>query len=93
MRMFFVIAILIITATSAFALSKDSSCRGARRSGALAKIKIHVVDDLGHIVSNADVSVFFFGSSCMSVGRFMPPPDEISLCSCASERCNWATGL
>ena len=34
-----------------------------------------------------------FGSSCMSVGRFMPPPDEISLCSCASERCNWATGL
>jgi len=33
------------------------------------------------------------GSSCMSVGRFMPPPDEISLCSCASERCNWATGL
>ena len=59
MRMFFVIAILIITATSAFALSKDSSCRGARRSGALVKIKIHVVDDLGHNVSNADVSVFF----------------------------------
>ena len=46
MRMFFVIAILIITATSAFALSKDSSYREARRSGALAKIKIHVVDDL-----------------------------------------------
>ena len=59
MRMFFVIAILIITATSAFALSKDSSYREARRSGALAKIKIHVVDDLGHNVSNADVSVFF----------------------------------
>jgi len=36
---------------------------------------------------------FFFGSSCMSVGRFMPPPDEFPLCSCASERCNWATGL
>ena len=34
-----------------------------------------------------------FGSSCMSVGRFMPPPDELPLCSCASERCNWATGL
>ena len=33
------------------------------------------------------------GSSCMSVGRFMPPPDELPLCSCASERCNWATGL
>ena len=35
----------------------------------------------------------FLGSSCMSVGRFMPPPDELPLCSCASERCNWATGL
>ena len=40
-----------------------------------------------------DGNVNIFGSSCMSVGRFMPPPDEISLCSCTSERCNWATGL
>lgn len=59
MKKFFVIAVLMITATSAFALSKDSSYREARRSGALAKIKIHIVDDLGHNVSNADVSVFF----------------------------------
>ena len=33
------------------------------------------------------------GSSCMSVGRLMPPLDDFPLCSCASERCNWATGL
>jgi hypothetical protein len=59
MKKFFVIAVLMITATSAFALSKDSSYREARKSGALAKIKIHIVDDLGHNVSNADVSVFF----------------------------------
>ena len=53
-------------------------------------------DKLSHSVlfydSRPDVQKFF-GSSCMSVGRFMPPPDELPLCSCASERCNWATGL
>ena len=59
MKKFFVIAVFMITATSAFALSKDSSYREARKSGALAKIKIHIVDDLGHDVSNADISVFF----------------------------------
>lgn len=59
MRRFFVITILMITATSAFALRKDFSYREARKSGAMAKIKIHIVDDLGHNVSDADVSVFF----------------------------------
>ena len=59
MKYFFVIALLTITVTSAFALSKDSSYRDARRSGALAKFKIHIVDDLGNNVPGADVSVFF----------------------------------
>lgn len=59
MRRFFVITILMITATSAFALRKDFSYREARKSGAMAKIQIHIVDDLGHNVSDADVSVFF----------------------------------
>ena len=59
MKKVFVIVILMITATSTFALSKDSSYREARKSGALAKIKLHIVDDLGNNVPGADVSVFF----------------------------------
>lgn len=49
---------MVAVAASAFALKKDPAYRNARRSGALAKIQIHVVDDLGQNVPNADVSVF-----------------------------------
>ena len=53
-----VAAVLIGVATSAIALRKNQAYLDARRSGALAKIQIHVVDDLGRDVPEAKVSVF-----------------------------------
>ena len=44
---------MVAVAASAFALKKDPAYRNARRSGAWAKIQIHVVDDLGQNVPNA----------------------------------------
>ena len=45
-------------ATSAFALRKDPAYLDARRSGALARMQIHIVDDLGRDVPDAEVNVF-----------------------------------
>lgn len=58
MRRLLLALFMVAVAASAFALKKDPAYRNARRSGALAKIQIHVVDDLGQDVPNADVSVF-----------------------------------
>ena len=58
------------------------------REGKIVDFSIELLNGL-----TSDKLIKKVGSSCMSVGRFMPPPDEISLCSCASERCNWAMGL
>ena len=58
MRRLLLALFIVAVAASAFALKKDPAYRNARRSGALAKIQIHVVDDLGQDVPNADVSVF-----------------------------------
>lgn len=53
-----VIAAIAVVAMSAFALRKDPAYRDARRSGALARMQIHIVDDLGRNVPGAEVSVF-----------------------------------
>ena len=58
MRRQFVTALLVVVTTSVFALKKDPAYRDARRYGALAKIQIHIEDDFGRNVPNADVSVF-----------------------------------
>ena len=58
MRRQLVTLFMVGVAASAFALKKDPAYRDARRSGALAKIQIRVVDDLGQNVPNADVNVF-----------------------------------
>ena len=47
MRRLLVTLFMVAVAASAFALKKDLAYRNARRSGALAKIQIQVVDDLG----------------------------------------------
>ena len=58
MKRLIVAAMLVVVATSAFALRKDPAYRDARRSGALARMHIHIVDDLGRNLSDAEVSVF-----------------------------------
>ena len=58
MKRLIVAAVLVVVATSAFALRKDPAYRDARRSGALARMQIHIVDDLGRNVPGAEVSVF-----------------------------------
>jgi len=58
MRRLIVTLFMVTVAVSVFALKKDPAYRDARRSGALAKIQIRVVDDLGQNVPNADVNVF-----------------------------------
>lgn len=58
MKKLLVTSLLAIAATSAFALAKDAAYRNARKNGAIAKIEVHVVDDLGCSVSNAEVRVF-----------------------------------
>ena len=44
--------------TAAFAVRRDSEYLAARRHGALTRFQVHVVDDLGMNVTNADVRVF-----------------------------------
>ena len=53
-----VIAAIAVVAMSAFALRKDPAYLDARRSGALARMQIHIVDDLGRDVPDAEVNVF-----------------------------------
>ena len=53
-----VIAAIAVVAMSAFALRKDPAYLDARRSGALARMQIHIVDDLGRDVPAAEVNVF-----------------------------------
>lgn len=50
--------VIIIVATSASALKKDPAYRDARRSGAVARMQIHILDDVGCSVSDAEVNVF-----------------------------------
>ena len=58
MRRLFTTVLVVFVVGSAFALKKDSAYRDARRAGALARIQVHIVDDLGRDVSNAEVRVF-----------------------------------
>ena len=58
MKRLFIMALLSVIAISAFALKKDPAYRDARRFGALARMKIHVVDNQGLGVPEADVKVF-----------------------------------
>lgn len=58
MRRFVVVTVLTVVAASVFALRKDPAYLDARRSGALARMQIHIVDDLGRDVPDAEVNVF-----------------------------------
>ena len=58
MKRLVVVAALAVVAMSAFALRKDPAYLDARRSGALARMQIHIVDDLGRDVPDAEVNVF-----------------------------------
>ena len=58
MKRLVVVAALAVVAMSAFALRKDPAYLDARRSGALARMQIHIVDDLGRDVPAAEVNVF-----------------------------------
>ena len=58
MKRLFTVVLLSAMAISAFALKSNPAYRDARRSGAIAKMQIHAIDDLGHGVPNADVTVF-----------------------------------
>lgn len=53
------ITVIALTAACAFALNKDPEYLDARKTGALAKLEIHVVDALGNPVPDAQVSVFW----------------------------------
>lgn len=58
MKRLVAVTMLTVVAASAFALRKDPAYLDARRSGALARMQIHIVDDLGHDVPDAEVNVF-----------------------------------
>ena len=58
MRKLFLATLLLVVILPTLALKKASSYLEARKSGALAKIQIHIVDDIGHNVPDAAVSVF-----------------------------------
>lgn len=58
MKRLVAVTMLTVVAASAFALRKDPEYLDARRSGALARMQIHIVDDLGHDVPDAEVNVF-----------------------------------
>ena len=58
MKKFFVMILLTTITISAFALKKSSAYLEARKSGAIAKIQIHIIDDLSHGVPDAEVTVF-----------------------------------
>lgn len=53
-----VAVVLTVVAMSTFAIRKDPVYREARKMGALARMQIHVVDDLGRDVPDAKVNVF-----------------------------------
>ena len=55
MKRLVVVAALAVVAMSAFALRKDPAYLDARRSGALARMQIHIVDDLGRDVPDAAI--------------------------------------
>ena len=58
MKRLVAVTMLTVVAASAFALRKDPAYLDARRSGALARMQIHIVDDLGRDVPDAEVNVF-----------------------------------
>lgn len=58
MKKLIAVAILSVLAISVLAMKKDPAYRDARRSGALARMQIHVVDDQGHSIPEANVNVF-----------------------------------
>lgn len=58
MKRLVVVALLAVVVTSAFALRKDPAYLDARRYGAMARMQIHIVDDLGRNVPDAEVNVF-----------------------------------
>ena len=65
MKNLLVISLLSIVATSAFALNKDPAYRDIRKAGSIAKMKIHVVDDLGQNVPDAEISAFMGMNFCL----------------------------
>ena len=58
MKRLLMMSFLSVIVTSVFALKKDPVYRDARKNGAMARMQLHIVDDLGCNVSNAAVSVF-----------------------------------
>ena len=58
MKRLVIVAVLAVAATSAFALRKDPAYLDARRYGAMARMQIHIVDDLGRNVPDAEINVF-----------------------------------
>ena len=58
MKRLFIVSLVSVIATSVFALKRNQAYRDARKFGALAKIQIHIVDDLGSEVPAAEVRVF-----------------------------------
>lgn len=65
-----VVALLAVVATSTFALRRDTAYLNARRTGAMARMQIHIVDDSGCPVPNAEVSVFL-GMNFRSKGHHL----------------------
>ena len=70
MKKLFIVVLLTTITVSSFALKKSSAYREARKSGAIARILIHIVDDLGHEVPNAEVTVFM-GMNFRSHGYYL----------------------
>ena len=58
MRRSFAIPLLLAMVVPALTIGNTTAYRDARMSGALVRMDIHVMDDLGCNVSNAEVSVF-----------------------------------
>ena len=58
MKRLVAVTVLTVLAPSAFALRKAPAYLDARRYGALARMQIHIVDDLGGNVPDAEVKVF-----------------------------------
>jgi ribosomal protein S16 len=55
----FLIMFVLVVAVVSSAFKQASEYRKARREGAIAHIDVHVVDDAGNGISNANVCVFF----------------------------------
>lgn len=58
MKKYLCACVLASVAMTTFALKKDPDYRLARKSGAQTRFRVHVDDDLGCSVTNADVRVF-----------------------------------